>query len=73
MTNTQPDQLIASFTLELTIEELKIVHMALLTEQMNLNKEMDSHRPAIRDYATTCSLKLQPVALRVDRLLFSNI
>ena len=62
-----------TLTLELTIEELKIVNMALLTEQMNLNKEMDSHRPAIRDYATACSLKLQPVALRVDRLLFSNI
>jgi hypothetical protein len=62
-----------TFALELTIEELKIVHMALHTEQLNLNKEMDSHRPAIRDYATACSLKIQPVAIRVDRLLFSNL
>jgi len=62
-----------TFTLELTIEELKQLNTALVTELLTLNKEMDSHRPAIRDYATACSLKLQPVALRVDRLLFSNI
>jgi hypothetical protein len=62
-----------TFNLELTIEELKIVHMALHTEQLTLNKEMDSHRPAIRDYAASSSIKLQPLAIRVDRLLFSNL
>jgi hypothetical protein len=62
-----------TLTLELTIEELKQLNTALTTELLTLNKEMDSHRPEIRDYATACAIKLQPVAIRVDRLLFSNL
>lgn len=60
-------------TLELTIEELKQINMALTTELLTLNKELDSHRPAIREYAAACALKIQPIAIRVDRLLYSNI
>jgi hypothetical protein len=62
-----------TLTFELTIEELKIVLAALRTEELNLHKDMESRNPDIRDYANAYAMKFQPVAIRADRLYFSNI
>ena len=62
-----------TYKLELTREELKAINTAIHNHQMQLNKDSDSLDPAIRSIAARYTAKLQPVALRVDRLLFSNI